>query len=621
MVYSGHAANLLALKKTARDIQMVCCVNESTSSLNQVNTGLSDAQTGDLTKPDGVDSLVWQLSSPAERRALVANQSGNYTVQSGDTLSSIAADHGVSLANLIAANPQISNPDVIYPDQSINIPSNTSSTYTVASGDTLSGIAGEHGISLQALLAANPQIVNPDRIYPGDKITIPSTGQVPPQEPGSSTPVPGNPGGSPVFDYNMIAGVEGNPNVTQGFISEVEAMAGRLGTRPEYILAVISFETGGTFSPSIRNSIGATGLIQFLPSTARGLGTSTDALARMSATEQLQYVEKYFSQSRYDGKLGTVEGLYSAVLSGTATPDADDTLINFVQGHRNYEQNKGLDFNRDGRITSGEAAAAVTSRLYGGVREVQQQLIAAGAVPASEQAGFADGSFGPATSRAISNFQAQQGLTVTGLLNDATGRALFGLDGTATAPTVPSAPANDLQLSQAIHERSTPNRQYISSPVIGDFTITEGFMARGGPHSSKSAANAIYSDNPGATEFVPAGVYNLGIDYVTANGRIQSWFDGEVVDIINSNSGYGNSLIMKSDQTYTYQGQEYAVYAHYAHADSFNVAEGDRISAGQDIGDQGSTGHSTGDHVDFLTWINVGGERIFISPNLLSGGN
>ena len=39
---------------------------------------------------------------------------------------------------------------------------------------------------------------------------------------------------------------------------------------------------------------GATGLIQFLPSTARGLGTTTDALAGMSSVEQLNYVEKYF---------------------------------------------------------------------------------------------------------------------------------------------------------------------------------------------------------------------------------------------------------------------------------------------------------------------------------------
>ena len=65
------------------------------------------------------------------------------------------------------------------------------------------------------------------------------------------------------------------------------------------------------------------------------------------------------------------------------------------------------------------------------------------------------------------------------------------------------------------------------------------------------------------------GVYNLGIDYVTHDGRIDSWFGGEVVDIISSSTGYGNRLIMRSDLQFQYNGQQYPVYAHYAHADGF----------------------------------------------------
>src|SRR5581483_3287784 len=40
-------------------------------------------------------------------------------------------------------------------------------TYVVQKGDTLSGIAQKEGVSLQALIAANPQISNPNLIYPG----------------------------------------------------------------------------------------------------------------------------------------------------------------------------------------------------------------------------------------------------------------------------------------------------------------------------------------------------------------------------------------------------------------------------------------------------------------------
>lgn len=45
--------------------------------------------------------------------------------------------------------------------------------YTVKKGDTLWGIAQRWGVSLQDLIAANPGIKNPNLIYPGDKVVIP----------------------------------------------------------------------------------------------------------------------------------------------------------------------------------------------------------------------------------------------------------------------------------------------------------------------------------------------------------------------------------------------------------------------------------------------------------------
>lgn len=46
-------------------------------------------------------------------------------------------------------------------------------TYRVCKGDTLWGIAGRCGVSLTALIAANPQIKNPNLIYPGETVVIP----------------------------------------------------------------------------------------------------------------------------------------------------------------------------------------------------------------------------------------------------------------------------------------------------------------------------------------------------------------------------------------------------------------------------------------------------------------
>ena len=79
---------------------------------------------------------------------------------------------GVSLGALEAANPQITNPDLINPGQVIRIPADVV-IYVVQPGDTLSGIAKRFGVILGALEAANPQITNPDRINPGQVIKIP----------------------------------------------------------------------------------------------------------------------------------------------------------------------------------------------------------------------------------------------------------------------------------------------------------------------------------------------------------------------------------------------------------------------------------------------------------------
>ena len=53
-------------------------------------------------------------------------------------------------------------------------------TYVVQTGDTLGKIAARTGCTLSALLAANPQIVNPSIIYVGQVINLPGGANVPP---------------------------------------------------------------------------------------------------------------------------------------------------------------------------------------------------------------------------------------------------------------------------------------------------------------------------------------------------------------------------------------------------------------------------------------------------------
>jgi uncharacterized YkwD family protein len=98
-----------------------------------------------------------------------------YTVQRGDTMYKIASKHGVTVSQLMSANPAIKNASLIYVGQKITIPSTKMVTYTVQRGDTMYAIAKRFEISYSELLKANPSIKNPAMIYVGQKITIPDT--------------------------------------------------------------------------------------------------------------------------------------------------------------------------------------------------------------------------------------------------------------------------------------------------------------------------------------------------------------------------------------------------------------------------------------------------------------
>ena len=72
---------------------------------------------------------------------------GSYTVKKGDTLWDIARSHGVSLKSLIAANPQIANPDLIYPNQKINLPSGAQGAGRTGGAGGTGGAQGTQGTS------------------------------------------------------------------------------------------------------------------------------------------------------------------------------------------------------------------------------------------------------------------------------------------------------------------------------------------------------------------------------------------------------------------------------------------------------------------------------------------
>ena len=98
-----------------------------------------------------------------------------YVVKNGDTVYQIARRYSVPVDDIIFAN-QLQAPDVLSVGQALIIP-NRETRRTVSRGDTLYAIARRYGVSLARLMAANPQITDPNRIYPGQTVIIPADGQ------------------------------------------------------------------------------------------------------------------------------------------------------------------------------------------------------------------------------------------------------------------------------------------------------------------------------------------------------------------------------------------------------------------------------------------------------------
>ena len=156
--------------------------------------------------------------------------------------------------------------------------------------------------------------------------------------------------------------------VTTEFKEKVVEISDRLDMNPDDLMGIMAFES--YIDPTTVNSIGATGLIQFMPSTAKWLGTSTDDLAKMSAIEQLDYVEKYFKS--FTGNLNDISDAYMTVLLPVAVgkdrefalgvKGSDEIFFGKITYGQFYKNNAGLDYNNDGKITKWEATKKVIER-------------------------------------------------------------------------------------------------------------------------------------------------------------------------------------------------------------------------------------------------------------------
>lgn len=180
-------------------------------------------------------------------------------------------------------------------------------------------------------------------------------------KPASMIVTPADPGAH----LSDAAGIAWGAVVTPEFKKKVIAICGTLGCDPNHLMAAMAFETGERFTPDVKNPIsGATGLIQFMPDTAVGLGTTIAALAAMSAVDQLDFVLEHFR--RQHKKFDTLSDVYMAILLPAAVGKPEDFAL-FTKPSKAYEQNAGLDTNGNGIITKTEAASLVAAKLHRGM--------------------------------------------------------------------------------------------------------------------------------------------------------------------------------------------------------------------------------------------------------------
>ncbi|WP_354495754.1 LysM domain-containing protein [Mycetocola sp. 2940] len=233
-----------------------------------------------------------QVAAPAAVQAPPAQ----YTVASGDTVSTIAARYGLATASLLALNG-LSWSSLIFPGQVLNLTGATAtpaatpapspqspapqspssqSSYTVVAGDTVSGIAADHGVSVAAIYAANG-LGAASIIYPGQSLALPAGA---PAASGSVSPPAPAPAPTPQATNDVVTPLSAEMAVNASIIITT---ARSLGVGDEAIVVALAAAAQESSLRNVqfgdRDSLGL-----FQQRSSQGWGTPEQLLDPVRAT-------------------------------------------------------------------------------------------------------------------------------------------------------------------------------------------------------------------------------------------------------------------------------------------------------------------------------------------------
>jgi LysM repeat protein len=286
--------------------------------------------------------------------ALTSSCGDTYVVQPGNYLSQIARYCGVPLSTILAYNPQITNPSLIYAGQVIylNYPNpnygfpQTGCTYVVQPGDTLAIIAARYGTTVSAILAVNPQIYNPNILYAGQVINLPTGSNC-----SGTTPPPPN-------STNAYATVS-STSVTPGSTVTVSAYNFPANAEVDYRLG----RKGQEYSTVVdgkSNSSGYTSANLTIPTTAV-YGEQWVVSVQTTSLPYNQSVTVYTPTIYINGPYyPPTTNAYVTISTNSVTPGS--TVV--VSGY-NFPANAQVDY-RVGKYGSSEYAAVVDGATNSG---------------------------------------------------------------------------------------------------------------------------------------------------------------------------------------------------------------------------------------------------------------
>jgi spore coat assembly protein SafA len=357
-------------------------------------------------------------------------------------------------------------------------------THTVERGDTLSEIAEKNGVSLSALIAANPQIKNPDLIYPGEKISIPEgdgAKTAAPSDSGSSarselttndqaraaqvrSAAAGSSSGNDILSSisadgasartarqdGLSGGVSSSRTMANTDASRVlkykdafNAAGAKYGLPPALLAAIASRESRGGAALD-RNGRGdggnGYGLMQVDVGTRpnpKGGPYSAEHIDEAASIlkEKLDAVKARYPNASEADQLKLATAKYNGGSGTISNPDKGTTGGDYsndvIVRAQTYAANWGATPGSTGGGTppaGGVPAAGLAKGSTGsGVQALQNQLVKLGHASAADMA-TGPGTFGPRTEAAVKSFQAANGLAQTGKFDEATRTAMVAVN-------------------------------------------------------------------------------------------------------------------------------------------------------------------------------------------------